>query len=184
MTSKTKLVIGLVYFVIAVAIFGAYYFPQVKSQMVGAVSSAGTTNSSRSIASIAVTPLLGSATTTYLLNNGASDRAITSNDVMCTGVGTSNTFLTGTGLANWILQGATTTAAGQAAGTGLGGNTNYAINDTLSTTSASANYFAASSTEGVLQYTSRIWPVNTYLALNFNATNTAACTIVTNYIAL
>lgn len=100
--------------------------------------------------------------------------------VACTGLGTSQAYNSGTGLTSngWTLLGATTSVSS----TGLQGNTNYILNTFIATTTV--NYYVGSTTEGVIAYTSRIWPANTYLTFNFNATNTAQCSIGVEFVPL
>lgn len=153
---------------------------------VGGVSSVGVSNSTSRIASITMAPLTGAATTSSILNDSGTDRIITNTFGFCSSVGRSETFLTGNTAggtfitsAGWVLSGATTTVANQ----GLQGNANFGSNGiSFSTTSPAVTAYNASSTEGVLQFVSRIWPVNTYYTFLFNATNTAACTVGVNYI--
>jgi hypothetical protein len=167
MTNTLKsITIGLI--VVLLVAIGAYFYPT-QNVRVGAVSSSGAYANTVSWSSTVFAPLTG--TSTSILNVGGSDRAILGTYVTCTGLGTSQTYTTGTGLASLTLQSATTSVSA----TGLQGNANYATNVTIATTSPSTNFYIATTTEGVLQYTSRIWPVNTYLTFNTNATSTATC---------
>lgn len=142
------------------------------------VSTVGATNNTAKLATITMAPLTAGATTTSLFNGDGTDREVTSSVIACTSVGTSQTFTTGSGLASWTLQAATTSVSGL----GLNGNTNYAANLTLAT--SSAWYYQASTTETVPIYVGRVWPTQTYLSFGFNATNTAACTVGVHYINL
>jgi hypothetical protein len=142
-----------------------------------AVSSAGVSNTTARIASVTVAPALTAGTTTSIYNGSGVDRLVQDSFVACTGVGTSQTYLTGAGLAAWTLQMSTSSSALDAKT-----NTNYVANITVATSSAWS--YVASSTEGVLQYVSRIWPTATYLNITFNATNTAACTVGASYLSL
>lgn len=147
-------------------IFGSYFFPRQAEVNFGAVSSAGVINNVTSWSSL-TTSL--TSTSTSILNAGASDRAVIATYADCSTLGNSFTYTTGAGLASLTLQAATTSVSSL----GLQGNTNYINNTTIST--SSALFYSATSTEGVLIYTSRIWPVNTYLTFETNATNTASC---------
>ncbi len=140
-------------------------------------SPVGTTFNNAKIAAVNMSPLLIAATSSSILNSDASDRWITDSGVACTGVGTSNTITTGTGLASWTFQAATTSVASL----GLQGNTNYAANITVATSSAYVQ--TASSTPGVIGAISALWKAGSYMTFTYNATNTAACTPYVHYIA-
>lgn len=172
----------IIYGVIGVVVLaGAFFIGKSFSTTTvigGAVSLVGVSNNSGRLASVTMAPLTAAATTTSILNSGGTDRAITSSFAYCTGVGTSNTFITGAGLAALQLQMATTSTGGG----GLLGNTNYASNLTVATSSAWS--YVASTTEATPNYMGRLWPANSYLSIAFNATNTAACTVGVNYLSL
>lgn len=161
--------------VIAGAIYGAYQYPQIQ-QVAG--SPAGTTFNSAKIASVNITPLTGTATSSSILNTDASARWIDSFGFAgCTGANTSYTYpnTSGTGLANLLIQVATTSISGQ----GLQGNTNYALNMTVPT--SSAVYVQNSSTTPASN--AGYWAPGTYLTFTTNATNTAACVFEVDYLA-
>ena len=150
----------------------------------GAVSTSGTYNNDVGISQITFTP--STSTSTSILNSGASDRAVIGSYGMCTSIGTSTTLTTGTGLANWTLQSATTSGSSL----GVQGSTNFIFNTTIATTSNTA---AANATGNGIYYASStaarnigsyIWPVNTYLTFDFNATNTASCSLGVTWLPL
>lgn len=175
-TTALKYIAGII---VVLAIIGAYVYPKsTTTTVVRGVSGTAVTNSSARIATITMAPLLDAGTSTTILNTDGTDRAITSSVAYCTSVGTSRTYLTGaTGLSNLIVNMSTSSSASGNAGS----NTNYASSLTIATTSVTA--YTASSTEGATIY-GRIWPTGTYLALTFNATNTAACTVGVYYLSL
>jgi len=147
--------------------------------MVQGISSVGATNTTNKISSVAMVPLTAAATTTSILSPFPTDVVVTSSFAFCSGLGTSFAFPSGSaGIASLLVQAATTSTGGG----GLLGNTNYAVNLTISTTTL--NSFVASSTEAAPNAVGRIWPVSTYMSWVFNATNTAACTVGVNVIAL
>ncbi len=171
MKTSTKIVGGIV---LALVVIGAYIFPRSSvTTVVQGNSSVGASNSDAKIATITMAPLTAAATTTSILNTFGTDLVIESSMAYCTGVGTSKTFLTGAPLASLQLQMATTSVGFL----GLQGNTNFAANLLIATSSVTA--YTASSTEGTTIY-GRLWPANTYLSITFNATNTAACTTGVN----
>lgn len=142
-------------------------------------SPSGTNFSDPKIASFSISPLGAAATTTYITNTDGSDRWIDGNAVVaCTGVGSSQTYLTGTGLASWTLKAATTSSSVS----GLGANTNFVLNMTLATSSATLDFASTTLIVGSALGTSLYdWGAGTNLAFNFNATNTAACIIKVPY---
>jgi hypothetical protein len=165
--------------VIALVALGAYFYPQ-SGSLVGAVSPNGAYNYTTSWSSINLLPTTANGTSTSILNTGASDRAVMGTYVMCTSVGTSYTFGTGVPLLSlgWTLTAATTSTANS----GLGANTDYILNTSIATTTSVV--YNASTTDGILGDLSRLWPVNTYLTFNFNATNTAACALGVEWLPL
>lgn len=177
-----KIVIVLV---LIIAIAGGYEYPKFHYS-VGVVSPAGTTNSTFQIASVNITPLTAAATSTSLLNNTTIDRSVTGLDIFCQGLGVSNQFSIGqTGgltLSNLVLQTATTTVPNE----GFQGASSLSIyaSTTIATTTPLGTTFTSTSTEGVVTGINRIWPAGTYWTIDFNATNTAACTVSTKFIAL
>lgn len=176
MNNKSLLVSVIVVLLVAV---GGYFYPKAHI-LAGAVSPSGSYYNDQNASSIVFTPSTG--TSTSILNNGGSDRAIIATRAYCSSIGTSQTFTTGVGLTSngWTLLAATTSVANQ----GLQGNTNYILNGFIGTTSPLGTYYLASTTEGVIQYVARIWPVNTYLTFNSNATNTATCSYDADWISL
>lgn len=140
-------------------------------------SPVGSTFGTAKIAEVEMTPATASATSTFILNSDASDRYIESSNVVCSGVGTSLTAYTGAGLAALLVQMATSSATTA----GPIGNSNYASNITVSTSTVVS--YNASTTEGVIAGTSRRWPAGAYLGIFWNATNTAACVVGVHYLA-
>ena len=179
---KNKIIIGVV--ALLVGIFVGYEVFHASSYSVGAVSPAGTTNSNFKIASINITPSTASATSTSILNTDSFDRGLSGVDVMCTSLGTSNAFLTGNTagatIAGFVMQIGTTSVANQ----GLQGNASIYASTTIATSTPLGTTFVATSTEGVVTGQSRIWPSGTYLTIQFNATNTGACTVSSKYLPL
>jgi hypothetical protein len=171
MSNKT---ISLSLIVVALIAIGAYFYPQAKS-LVGGVSSSGSYTNVATWALVNFVPSAANGTSTSILNSGASDRAITSSYAFCTN-NTTSIGPTSPGIASLTLQAATTSVASQ----GLQGSANYIVNVNISTTTTSS--YVSTSTEGVITGSARIWPVNTYLTFNFNATTTAACTIGVQYL--
>lgn len=161
---------------VVLGIAGLRYPIQIQS--FGAVSAVNTVANTAKLATINMVPSTASATTTSILNPDSSDREISSSVVSCTGVGTSQTPLTGTGLAALTVQMSTSSTASINAT----GNTNYAANLIVSTSSSYS--FQSSTTEPVSSSVSRLWPAGTYLNISFNATNTAICTVGVHYLAL
>lgn len=172
-----KSTIAIVSFLVALAIVGGYFFPTIKGSF-GATSATGTTNNVTSWSSITFLPL--TASTTSLLNTGASDRAILGSYTMCTSATTVRSYGAGAGLANFTVQAATTSADGSTKG--LEGNVNYIVNESVATSTGTG--YTASTTEGVIYGISRIWPVNTYLTFITNATTTASCSFGVEWLPL
>lgn len=178
MTTISKSILGLAVIgaiLGSVAFFGFSPFgKEVIQQTFG--SPVGTTFNSAKIVSVEISPATQAATSSSILNTDASARWIADFGFAgCTGAGTSQTLLTGTGLANLVLQAATTSVPNQ----GLLGNTNYAMNMNVSTSSAVYTASATSSLPSQAGY----WAPGTYMTFSFNATNTAACIVELDYIA-
>jgi len=146
----------------------------------GTNSAIATTFGTAKVAQVNINPATGSATSSSILNTDATDRYITSSYVACNTVGTSLTAYTGAGLtsAGWLWRMATTATA--ITGALTDSNTNYAANASLATSTVVD--FVSTTTEGVIQGTSRVWPTGTYLTIQPNATNTAICTVGVHYI--
>lgn len=195
MTNNKVIYVSLV--VIALLALGGYYFPK-SPMLVGAVpntSSTGTTNSARQFSSIVMNPSTGTATSSFLTNTSGTDRIITDEYVNCSNATTTYTAYTGAGLANFLLRSATTTTANIGTTTDIATiNSNWVANIVVPTsTSATTGQFGAtpgvpafvaSSTEGQLVYTSRIWPAGSVLMMEFNATSSATCTVVHDWFTL
>ncbi len=138
------------------------------------ISPAGTTGTSGKYYSKAISLTDASGTTTSMFNNSGQDFAVRATDVMCQGLGTSLTAYTGTGLAGLTFSFATSstnTVTGNVAQI----NTNYSAVINVST--STVNSYQATSTEGVITGTTRVWPSGTYMIASANATNTAACAL-------
>lgn len=174
---KTEHIVPVVVVVILVGIVGGYFFPlSVPQVTVQGSNAVGTTFNTAKVAAINIAPATAAATSSSILNTDTTDRIIMDSFAACTGFGTSNTAYTGTGLASLLIRMATTSTSAPANLT----NTNYAANLTIATTTAVG--YTASSTEGILTGYSRIWPTGTYLTIQPNATNTAACTVGVHYL--
>lgn len=138
-------------------------------------SPTGATFNSAKVAAIVAAPATASATTTSILNSDANDRYITSTFAYCGGLGSSQTAYTGAGLANLTLKAATTSTAAPAALT----NTNLVMNVNIATTTPNTSAVATSTFVSAIN---QRWAAGSYLTFEFNATNTAACTVGANYI--
>ncbi len=162
----------------SLAFFNLTPFRTIVQQVVG--SAVGTTFNTAKIASVNMTPSSGSASSTSLLNGDASARWVKNVDVGCTGVGTSNAFVGQAGVANWHLLVATTSVANN----GLQGNTTY-VGNVLIATSTSFSQSASSTVASAISISTDqyYWPAGSYLTFDFDATNTAACTVSASYIA-
>ncbi len=170
LTNMKKIIFGSL---LVVALVGAYFFPHFVPTV---ASPTGTQFGTQKTATVIFSPTTASASTTALYNSDQSDRIITDVKYYCSGVGTSRTFLTGAGLDVFTFQAATTSVT-----TGLGGNTNYVLATTVATSSTSL--YVATTTPGLTgTVTNRIWPAGTYLTYIANATNTAVCSIATDYV--
>ena len=114
------------------------------------------------------------STSTAVYNSDTNDRVITDSFVYCTGLGTSKLPYTGgAGIAELVLYGATSTSA-----TASSTNTNFAVLQTVATSSAS--FYVASTTATSL--VSRVWASGSYFQFYTNATNTASCAVGVKYI--
>jgi hypothetical protein len=148
----------------ATAFFG--YSPFTKQTVQQIFNSpVGATFNSAKVAEIAMAPISSAATSSSLYNGDASARIIDSGFVSCA---TSTGAVMGStgGVASWTWQMATTATNAL----GLQGNTNYAMNLTVST-STTDNEYTASSTNPALVM-NRYWPSGSYLTINTNATTT------------
>lgn len=160
------------------AIIGGYYYPG-GSTVVQQFGSTSGNSGTRQTSEFAFNPTSASATSSSsLLNQDGNDRVITSVDVSCSGLGTSQTAYTGTGLVQVTFSVATTSTSAPVAL----GNTNFIYNGAVATTTSS--FYDASSTPGTTgaNLLVRRWPNSTYLTVTSNATNTAACIVNVNYL--
>lgn len=185
MTTTTKIVLSaLIAAVIAGGVYGGYtYLLSPKVEQLAGASAVGTTFQTAKIAQVSVAPATPgtNATSTSILNTDANDRYILSEEVGCEVVGTSKTAYTGTGLAALTLTMATSSTV-LTNSTGLG-QTVGGVALTIAT--SSAFFTVASSTSGVgnAAGSSNVWAAGSYLTMQFNATNTAACVIGVRYMS-
>ncbi len=145
-----------------------------QSVSVGAISPVGTTGTTGKYLSVTMSLNGTTGTTTSILNRFGQDVAVRATDVMCQTVGTSRTAYTGAGLAalNFkIATSSTNTVTGNVTDI----NANYLAN--LNVGTSTTDDYAATSTEGVIQGTSRIIPAGAYAIISSNATNTASCAV-------
>ncbi len=176
MKTLAKNLTNILLVVAIVAVVGLYFKKGPETQIVqlaGTVgSSVGTTFGTARIAQINLSPTVA-ATTTGILNTDSSDRYIESTYLACSGVGTSQIGYVGGGLANLLFNVATGTTQAPAR------ITNAQVISTQVSTSTTDVYVASTTIQTAL----RIWPTGTYLNFEFNATNTAACTVGAHYLA-
>lgn len=162
MTNTTKYIAA---FVVAVAIFGSYFFPksQIVTQML-AGSPAGASFNTSKVAGQQI--ILGTTTAYSMLNTDTSDRTITGFDSMLRGATPTST--------TYSLACATSTSASS-----LNGNTNYVYNSSFATTTfgsiIGAGTYVATSSPGITGTTTasvlnslanpfvRNWASGTYL---------------------
>lgn len=157
--------------VIALIAIGGYFYPAFNG-FAGAASNSGAFTNTPGLYTVTLNPL--TSTSTAILNSGATDRDIESSVLYCSAMGSSFTGFSGTALANWILKSSTSTSPTVTAATLA--NTNYIFNATVSTSSIYLN-IASSTIGGGIGDVTRLWPAGTYINFEFNATNTASCTI-------
>lgn len=167
-----KVIIGAV---VAIAIAGAYYFPQVSASF-GQSTQGGTGTTARqyNVFGVNLAAPGANATSSSILNNTGVDIYPVAIDVGCEGVGTSKTAYTGAGLAALTLSVGTSSTAAPAAVPA-----NLLVNGyTIGTSTAN---FTMASTTSVIGNTAAtgigIWPAGSYMTFWFNATNTAICTV-------
>ncbi len=163
---------------VILAIAGSYYvgfrYPQ-SQQQVTAGSPVGTVFNTAKTSAIAFS--MANSTSTSILNTDAFMRLVKASDIACTGVGSSKTAFVGTGLATLTMligtsSTATPTPFSPAAEVG---------NITIST--STTDFLNASSTTQTATSTYPIeWPTGTYMTFVTNATNTAVCTVGTDYL--
>ena len=168
MTTLQKSVLALVGVVLLVGAYGGYKYLLTPAAM--PLSGAVTTGQSAGGSLLAETGLnLTNSTTTSILNTDSQDRFIVSNDVYCSALASSQAPFVGGGIANLTITAATTST-----GVGSSTNTNFIVNENISTTTAES--FIASSTNGAI-FSARRWGAGSYLQWSTNATNTAQCTV-------
>lgn len=172
MKNSTKVI--LITAIVLVMAVVAYMADHLNSGNVATISPAGTIGTSGKYYSQTMSLATAAGTTTSMFNNSGYDFAIRATDVMCQVVGTSKTAYTGAGLASLVVR--TATSSTNAITLNVADvNTNYAAVDTIGTSTPDS--YNATSTEGIITGTSRIWPNQTYLLISSNATNTAACAV-------
>lgn len=136
------------------------------------------TFSSAKIAEVGFSPTTASATSSAVLyNSDSTDRIIESWYAACSSVGTSKVFTSGGGLAALTFTFGTTTNTSNS-------NPATAANVAVLTIATStADAYTASSTNPFPNPVGRTWASGTYLLINANATNTAACVAGVHYLA-
>jgi len=161
--------------VVLLVAIGAYFYP---TQLAPALGSAvGSTFSTQKMATVDISPLTDAASSTSILNTDASARWIDDFGFAgCTGLGTSFSDKVGAGIASLAVQAATTSVANN----GLQGNTNYALNLNISTTSSLGAFSANSTTTMPTDFRS-YWASGTNITFTFNATSTGACVVEIGY---
>lgn len=177
-TSKI-IAIAVVLGVIILGCVWAYKANAPQSVLTGATSPVGSTFNNAKFAGVTISLASPGAngTSTSMLNTDAYDRYVSSFKVGCEGVGTSKTAYAGTGLANLQVSVGTTTTAAPASFSSFAA---IALNFNLGT--STTNLLVSSSTLATATSSlAAVWPTNTYMTFFFNATNTAACTIGTEY---
>lgn len=171
MNNKYKIILVLIVIVsIGIVLYNFRYH----ENLPGAISPAGTTGSSGKYLSQTISLATASGTTTSLYNGSGFDFAMRAVDITCQGLGSSKTAYSGAGLATLNFK-AATSSTNLVTGIVSDINTNYLANTNISTSTVDS--YNATTTEGVIAGTSRIWPNGTYLIVSANATNTAACAI-------
>jgi hypothetical protein len=170
---NNKGIYGLVALV-AAAIFGVFFFTGNDDAVTA--SPEGATFNTAKVAAIVMAPNSNAASSTSILNSDANDRIVTDSFVTCNSFGTSPSSANASAV---TVKAATTTVASL----GLQGNANFAANFTFST--STLNVYSATSTEGVITGTSRVWPAGKYMTYNLTATSTAGvCVVGSHYLAL
>lgn len=172
MKTSYKILLSLV---CAALVAAGIYWLKAPTSDVAAVSPQGATFSNSKFYSVAVNlanPGVN-ATSSAILNTDSNDRYVKTLGIACAGVGTSRTAYTGTALASLQLTVGTSSsnngvnflpAAGVASGLVISTSTPYFLLASSTLVTATSSYAID-------------WPANTYLLFNFNATNTAACTV-------
>lgn len=145
------------------------------NEMTALISPAGTTGTSGRYYSQTLSLATVSGTTTSLYNNSGYDFAIRATDVMCQGLGTSLPGYAGQSAIASLNFKFATSSTNTVTKNVSDINSNYSANINVSTTTPDS--YTATSTEGILPSTTRIWPSGTYMIASANATNTASCAI-------
>lgn len=168
--------------VLVVVIIGGYYYPiggtTVVQQLVGGTGTAGSTFGTAKYAGVIMNPSAPgtNATTSSILNSDATDRYVLSTEIGCETIGTSLTAYTGAGLASLTVSIATSSATTPAPKPSIRVGSIGIGTSTPPFTFASSSQLTATSSFG------SIWTTGTYMTFDFNATNTATCTVGLRYI--
>lgn len=168
------------YVLLAVLLVAGWFLPLKSMQNAVSTTPQGGTTSTAKLYTIAVlpaTPGTNATSTSIAQNTTGNDLYITSLKVGCEGLGTSKTAYSGTGLAAFQTTFATSSTAAPATAGGMGQTIGGGAL-TISTSSPAGQYVVASSTAGNPNVTNaNVWPNGSFLSVQFNATNTAACTV-------
>lgn len=133
---------------------------------------------------LAITMNLASGTSTSVQNTGSTDVYLTTFNLACTGVGSSQTAYTGAGLANLTVKAATTSTSFSSntptSNTAVP-NSNLSLTTTNIATSSATTVVSSSSIQDITT-SFMIIPAGAYLTFITNATNTATCTFGAEYL--
>ncbi len=174
---KNKIIIAIVGALLGAGIYAAFFASE---PTISAVSTSTTaTFSTSKIAETGFAPSSASATSsTSLYNSDSTDRVIINAFAYCNGLDTSKVYLTGGPLANLIFTlGTTSNTANSSIATAAN---KFTL--TVATTTPSGIYVSTTTTPFPDDST-RLWASGTYLLINANATNTAACVAGVHYLA-
>jgi hypothetical protein len=165
------IILGIVAFVAGLWI-GVRYLGSTQTQLAGS-SPTGSTYQGATLPAITMNLSVPTGTTTSISNNSGNDQYVTSVDVGCEKVGSSNTAYTGTGLANLQLTIGTSSAPVTA---------NFvpsiAVASNFNISTSTPNFVLASSSPSIATSSNGlIWNAGSVLVISFNATNTAQCTV-------
>lgn len=169
----------IIWAIIALALISTGAFIALTSNQVAATSPQGATFTTEKTAGIAIQLANpgANATTSSILNTDANDRYVSSFHFGCENIGTSKTAYTGAGLAN--LQGSIGTTSTSVPITPVF-TFPVALNFNLGT--GTSNLLVSSSTLATATSSNAmVWPAGSYMTFQFNATNTAACTVGVDY---
>lgn len=179
MSNTTKIVLGVI---AAVIVVGGYFYPGSTSttvqQLVGGTGTAGSTFGTAKYAGVIMTPSAPgtNATTSSILNSDATDRYVLSTEIGCETLGTSLTAYTGAALASLTVTAATSSATTPAVKPSIRVGVITISTSTPPFTFASSSQLTATSSFGA------VWSTGSYMTFDWNATNTATCTVGVRYI--